>query len=265
MSEPQFGADPGPVLPVFRQEAGATWRLAARKREGAGPMVVWLGGFRSDMLATKASRLDAWAQEKGRAFLRFDYAGHGESEGRFEDGTIGLWTRDALAVLDALSQGRPLILVGSSMGGWIALLLARALAARAEAERLKGLVLIAPAVDFTQELMWERMSPDARREIETTGRWLRPSDYAPEPTPITRALIEDGRAQSLFGAPIRAYAPVHILQGGQDPDVPWRHAQKLYERLVEDPAVLTYVKDGDHRLSREEDLRLLLAAVEAIA
>lgn len=227
-------------------------------------MVVWLGGFRSDMLATKASRLDRWAQERGRAFLRLDYTGHGESEGAFEDATIGLWTRDALAALDALSDGAPLVLVGSSMGGWIALLLARALAARGEAERLKGLVLIAPAVDFTQELMWAQMPDEAREAIARDGRWLRPSAYSSEPFPITRELIEEGRANLLFGAPIRAHAPVHILQGMDDPDVPWRHAQKLFEHLPADPVTLSYVKDGDHRLSREQDLRLIVAAVEAI-
>jgi pimeloyl-ACP methyl ester carboxylesterase len=264
VSEPQFSERPSPVLHIQREENGASWRLAARKRAGGGPTVVWLGGFRSDMLATKASRLDAWAQARVRAFLRFDYSGHGESEGAFEDGTIGRWTRDALAVIDALAQGESLLLVGSSMGGWIALLVARALAERGEADRLKGLTLIAPAADFTQALLWPQLPDEAKREIETTGRWLRPSAYSPEPYPITRALIEDGRAHLLMSGPVRAHAPVHILQGMRDPDVPWRHAQALFEKLAFDPAVLTYVKDGDHRLSREEDLRLLIGAVEAM-
>lgn len=263
MSEPQF--DPTPALFVGRDEDGLRWRLAARRRAGKGPTVVWLGGFRSEMTATKASRLDRWAAETGRACLRFDYSGHGGSERRFEEGTMGLWTRDALAVLDALAAGERLVLVGSSMGGWAALLVARALAARGEAGRLAGMVLIAPAVDFTEELMWAEMPAAVRAEITDKGVWLQPSAYSDEPTPLTRALIEDGRKHLLFSAPIRTHCPVHILQGMQDPDVPWRHAQKLFERLTADPAVVSYVKDGDHRLSREEDLRLLIGAVEAMA
>ena len=263
MSDPQF--DPDALLWVERDEGGARWRLAARARPGAGPMAVWLGGFRSEMTATKASRLDAWAAQAGRACLRFDYSGHGESEREFIDGSIGLWSRDALAAIDALAPDHPLILVGSSMGGWIALLVARALAARGAAARLAGMVLIAPAVDFTEELMWAGMSQDVRDEIMAKGVWHEPSDYSPEPNPITRILIEEGRSHLLFGAPIRTHCPVHILQGMKDPDVPWRQAQKLFERLNADPAVISYVKDGDHRLSREDDLRLLIAAVEAVA
>jgi pimeloyl-ACP methyl ester carboxylesterase len=263
VSDPQFQPD-APAF-VSRQKDGVRWRLAARRRAGAGPTVVWLGGFRSEMTATKATRLDGWAQAAGRAFLRFDYTGHGESQGRFEDGTIGLWSEDALAAIDALAAGERLLLVGSSMGGWIALLVARALAARGETERLAGLVLIAPAVDFTEALIWARMDEAARADLMATGRLLEPSDYSDEPTVITRALIEDGRANLLFPAPIRTHCPVHILQGMRDPDVPWRHAQTLFERLNADPATISYVREGDHRLSREEDLRLLIAAVETIA
>lgn len=262
MSDPQF--EPDPVVFVAREEKGEAWRLAARRRAGAGPTVVWLGGFRSEMTATKASRLDQWAAQAGRAFLRFDYSGHGESQGAFEEATIGRWRDDALAVVAALAGDERLILVGSSMGGWIALLVAKALAARGEAGRLAGMVLIAPATDFTEELMWADMPQAVRDEIMTKGRWLRPSDYSPEPYPITRALIEEGRAHLLFGAPIRTHCPVHILQGMKDPDVPWRHAQKLFERLNADPAVISFIRDGDHRLSREEDLRLLVGAVEAL-
>ena len=263
MSDPQF--DPGPVVFVTRTEDGAARRLAARRRAGAGPTVVWLGGFRSEMTATKASRLDQWAAQAGRAFLRFDYSGHGESEGAFEDATIGRWTGDALAVIDALTADERLVLVGSSMGGWIALLVAKALAARGAAGRLAGMVLIAPATDFTEELMWAGMAQPVRDEIMTRGRWLQPSEYSPEPYPITRALIEDGRAHLLFGGPIRTHCPVHILQGMKDPDVPWRHAQRLFEKLNADPAVISFIREGDHRLSREEDLRLLASAVEAVA
>ncbi len=183
------------------------------------------------------------------------------SEGRFEEGTIGLWLDDALAVIRAATAG-PQILVGSSMGAWIALLAARALAGAGEAERIAGLVLIAPAVDFTEALMWAQFGPEMRREIEATGRWIRPSPYADEGYPVTRALIEDGRRHLLLDGPIRAYGPVHILQGMKDADVPWQHAMRLVEHLASDPVSITLVKDGDHRLSRDEDIARLLAAVE---
>jgi pimeloyl-ACP methyl ester carboxylesterase len=238
-------------------------RIAFRRRAGAGPGIVWLGGFKSDMLSTKARRLDAFAAERGRALLRFDYSGHGESEGDFASGTIGQWFADALAALRAQTQGVQ-VLVGSSMGGWIALLVARELARTGEIDRLAGLVLIAPAVDFTQALLWPQLPEEARRDIETHGVWMRPSPYSPEPYPITRALIEDGREHLLLGQTVRAHCPVHILQGMQDPDVPWRHAVTLVEHLAGDPVALTLIKDGDHRLSREEDIARLLAAVESI-
>lgn len=241
-----------------------TRRLAFRQRAGDGPGVVWLGGFKSDMLSTKAERIDGWAARHGRAFLRFDYSGHGESEGRFEEGTIGQWLEDSLAVIRQLTVG-PQILVGSSMGGWISLLAARAFAASGETDRLAGLVLIAPAVDFTEALMWRNMPAQARRDIEETGVWLRQSEYAPDPYPVTRALIEDGRRHLLFGQAIRSHCPVHILQGMQDPDVPWAHAMQLVEHLAGDPVAVTLIKDGDHRLSREEDIARLLAAIEGIA
>lgn len=242
-------------------------RIAFRSRAAAGPGspgAVWLGGFKSDMLSTKAERLDAWAAARGRAFLRFDYSGHGESSGRFEDGTIGLWLAESLDLIRRQTRG-PQILVGSSMGGWIALLAARALAKSGETERLAGLVLIAPAVDFTEALMWPRMPPEARRDIETKGVWMRPSAYSPQPYPVTRALFEDGRDHLLLGGSVRAHCPVHILQGMRDPDVPWEHAMTLVQALSGDPVTITLVKDGDHRLSREEDIARLLAAVEALA
>lgn len=247
--------------PAFVDVGGR--RIAFRARPGAGPGIVWLGGFKSDMLSTKAARLDAWAAERGRARLRFDYSGHGESGGRFEEGTIGQWLEESLALIRGQTRG-PQILVGSSMGGWIALLVARALAAAGEAERLAGMVLIAPAVDFTQALLWPRMPPEARTDVETKGVWMRPSQYSPEPYPLTRALFEDGREHLLFGGMVRSHCPVHILQGMRDPDVPWPHAMDLVQRLDSDPVVITLIKDGDHRLSREEDIARLLAAVEAI-
>ena len=236
--------------------------IAYRRRAGAGPGLVWLGGFRSDMLATKAAALDEWAQANGRAILRFDYSGHGESGGRFEDGTISAWLEDALAAIAQKSEG-PQILVGSSMGGWLALLAARQLAA--EGRPPAGLVLIAPATDFTEVLMWPALGAAAKRAIETDGIYLSPSDYSPEPVPITRALIEDGRRHLMLGGAIRSHAPVHILQGMRDPDVPWRHAMVLTEHLAEDPVVVTLIKDGDHRLSRPQDIARLLAAVSGIA
>ena len=246
-------------------EAGATRRrLAALSRAGEGPTVVWLGGFKSDMRATKAEALDRWAAEHGRAFLRFDYSGHGESSGDFADGTIGAWREDALAVIEALAGPRA-ILVGSSMGGWIALLIALELKARQSPRAPSGLVLIAPAVDFTEALMWPQLPDAAKRQIESEGVWLRPSEYSPEPYPITRALFEDGRQHLLLGRPIEPGCPVHILQGMQDPDVPWRHAMTLIEHLPADAVTLTMVKDGDHRLSRDQDIALLTRSVAAMS
>jgi pimeloyl-ACP methyl ester carboxylesterase len=261
---------PQDAAPVFLDVEGTpTRRVAVRRRlaTGAGigkPGIVWLGGFKSDMLSTKASRLDDWAAENGRAFLRFDYSGHGESNGSFEAGTIGLWLEDSLAVLRAMSEG-PQILVGSSMGGWIALLAARRFAETGEASRLAGMVLIAPATDFTEVLIFARLPPAARDSIESSGVWLRPSPYSPEPYPITRALIEDGRHHLLLGSTIHSHCPVHILQGMRDDDVPWQHAVTLVEHLAGDPVTLTLVKDGDHRLSRDEDVARLLAAVASVA
>ena len=242
--------------------------IAFRRRVPAAgntkPGVVWLGGFKSDMKSTTAARLEAWAVAQGRASLRFDYSGHGESGGRFEDGTIGHWLVESLAMIRTQTEG-PQILVGSSMGGWIALLAARELARTGESARLAGLALIAPATDFTEALIWDKLPEDARRDILEKGRWLRLSQYAPDPYPITRALIEDGRARLLLGGPIRTHCPVHILQGMEDPDVPWRHAMTLVEHLAGDPVALTLIKDGDHRLSREEDILRLLSAVDSLA
>lgn len=252
--------------------AAPPWRIARRMRRPHGhgtqsgldkPGVVWLGGFNSDMLGAKASFLDGWAKEQGRAFLRFDYSGHGELGGRFEDGAIGDWLEQSVAVFERSTLG-PQILVGASMGAWIALLLARRLAEKGASNRLRGLVLLAPAIDFTQELLWKNLSDAARRHIEKKGVWRWPSRYSPQPTPITRRLVEEGRAHLLLGGVVRSHAPVHILQGMDDPDVPWRHALALVERLCADPVVLTFIRDGDHRLSREADLALLASAVEGV-
>src|ERR1700678_4523812 len=238
-------------------------RIAVRARTGSAPGLFWLGGFNSDMRGTKALALDAWAAERNRACVRFDYSGHGESGGAFVDGTIGRWLEETVAVFEQFCAG-PQIVIGSSMGGWVALLLARELARRpARRASLAGLVLIAPAPDFTEELMWKGFSLEARQDIETKGVWLRPSEYG-EPYPITRALIEEGRNHLLLGSAIDVGCPVRILQGAQDPDVPWRHAFALAHRLPVDDVVLTVIQDGDHRLAGPQDIARMIAAVAEI-
>jgi pimeloyl-ACP methyl ester carboxylesterase len=245
--------------------------IAIRVREGAAPGLVWLGGFKSDMKGTKAAALDSWAASHGRGFVRFDYSGHGESGGDFAHGTIGRWLEESLAVFTQICRG-PQILVGSSMGGWMALLLVRELRRRIAMNEssagvslpatVAGLVLIAPAVDFTEELMWKRFPPDIKHAIEQTGGWERPSLYGDEPYLITKGLIEEGRNHLLLGDMIETGCPVRILQGVQDPDVPWGHAMELVSRFARDDVVMTLVKDGDHRLSRPEDLERLMAAIQ---
>ena len=235
--------------------------IAVRARDGAAPGLVWLGGFKSDMQGTKAVALDRWAGENGRSCIRFDYSGHGESGGDFADGTIGRWLEESAAVFERFAKG-PQVLIGSSMGGWLALLLSREIRRRgAGAGSIAGLVLIAPAVDFTEELMWKKFSPEVKRQIETEGAWQRPSQYSEAAYPITRGLIEEGRKHLLLGGLIETGCPVRILQGVKDPDVPWQHAAELSSRLARDDVVLTLVKDGDHRLSRPEDIERLIAAV----
>jgi pimeloyl-ACP methyl ester carboxylesterase len=240
-------------------------KIAVRKQPGTAPGIIWLGGFKSDMRGTKAEALGEHAARSGRAYVRFDYSGHGESGGRFEDGTISRWLEEALAVFERFARG-PQIVVGSSMGGWIALLLARALAKRSSGNAtLAGLLLIAPAPDFTEELMWAEFSPEVKHEIELKGFWMRPSAYGEDPYPITLALIEDGRNNLVLDEPIELGCPVRILQGVQDPDVPYAHAMKLVSCLAQDDVVLTLVKDGDHRLSRPEDIERLLRTMDELA
>jgi pimeloyl-ACP methyl ester carboxylesterase len=238
-------------------------RIAVRARGGRAPGLFWLGGFNSDMRGTKALALDAWAAEHGRASVRFDYSGHGESGGNLADGTIGRWLEESATVFRRFCEG-PQVVIGSSMGGWMALLLARELD-KGEAGRVSvaGLVLIAPAPDFTEALMWNGFSPEVRDEIMTKGVWHRPSQYG-EPYPITRALIEEGRNHLLLGSKIEVGCPVRILQGAQDPDVPWQHAFALAHRLPSDDVVLTMIQDGDHRLSRPQDIARIIAAVAEI-
>ena len=236
--------------------------IAVRDRAGAAPGLFWLSGHKSDMKGTKAAALAHWAEQAGRACIRFDYSGHGESGGDFSDSTIGRWLADALAVFDACCRD-PQILVGSSMGGWLALLMVRALRARRQAgpASVAGLVLVAPAVDFTEELMWKRFTPAIKRELEEKGFWARPSEYSAEPYLVTRQLIQEGRNHLLLAGMIETGCPVRILQGVEDSDVPWRHAVELVSRLASDDVVLTLVKDGDHRLSRPEDIERLIRAV----
>ena len=246
-------------------EGDSRRRIAVRARAGAAPGLFWLGGFNSDMRGTKALALDEWAAKNDRACVRFDYSGHGESGGAFIDGTIGRWLEESVAVFEQFCRG-PQVVIGSSMGGWMALLLARAIANRAAAgASLAGLVLIAPAPDFTEQLMWNGFSPDIREEILTKGVWMRPSEYGDgTPYPITRALIEEGRNHLLLGSAIDVGCPVRILQGAQDPDVPWQHAFALAHRLPADDVVMTMIQDGDHRLSRPQDIARILAAVAEI-
>jgi pimeloyl-ACP methyl ester carboxylesterase len=247
-------------------QGSAMRRIAVRASASAGtaPGLFWLGGFNSDMKGTKALALDAWAAEHGRACVRFDYSGHGESGGRFIDGSIGRWLEESVAVFEQFCRG-PQVVIGSSMGGWMALLLAREVARRSMGASLAGLVLIAPAPDFTEELMWKRFSPEIRAEIENRGVWMRPSEYGDgSPYPITRALIEDGRQHLLLGNSIEVGCPVRILQGAKDPDVPWQHAFTLVHRLPADDVVLTMIQDGDHRLSRPQDIARIIAAVAEI-
>jgi pimeloyl-ACP methyl ester carboxylesterase len=229
------------------------------------PGLFWLGGFNSDMRGTKAIALDAWAAEHGRGCIRFDYSGHGESGGQFVDGTIGRWLEESVAVFTQFCRG-PQLVIGSSMGGWMALLLAREIARRGNSQaQLAGLVLIAPAPDFTEELMWKGFTPEIRAEIETKGVWLRPSEYGDGTAyPITRNLIEEGRNHLLLGSKIDVGCPVRILQGAQDPDVPWKHAFALVHRLPAEDVVLTVIQDGDHRLSRPQDIARIIAAVAEI-
>jgi len=237
--------------------------IAVLTRPGRAPGVFWLGGLKSDMEGAKAEALDRWAAETGRASTRFDYSGHGRSGGRFEEGTISQWLEEAETVFERFTEG-PQVVVGSSMGGWLALLLTRRLRECGAAERLSGLILIAPAVDMTKVLMWDMWDETARREIAEKGFYAQPSDYAEAPYILTRALIADGERHLIGGRPVETGCPVHVIQGMQDTDVPWRHATALMEILAHDDAVLTLVRDGDHRLSRPPDLERLVRAVETM-
>lgn len=239
--------------------------LATVPLSQSGVSAFWLSGFMSDMVSTKATALTQWADRHGHGCVRMDYSGHGQSEGRFIDGTIGRWLDEAEAVFTQVSEG-PQFVVGSSMGGYIALLLLRRLMQTApeHAARLKGLVLIAPAWDMTEELMWKRFSPQARADIAEKGVFLRPSQYG-EPYPITRGLIEDGRNHLFARKAFDPRRPVRILQGLEDPDVPWSHTLDLLSFLRGGWTRVTGIADGEHRLSRPQDLEMLFAILDELA
>ena len=232
--------------------------LAWRRVAGRAPTVVWLGGFHSDMAGAKAQALAEWAAARGQAYLRFDYFGHGASAGAFADGTITRWRADVLAVLDQLVDG-PAVLVGSSMGGWLA-----CLAALARPDHIKALVLIAPAADFTETLIKPGLPPQALTALARDGAWTRPSDYDDGGYAITARLLDDGAAWSILPGPVVIDVPIRILQGGADADVPWRHALDLANAFAGEDVVFTLIRDGDHRLSRPGDIARLIAAVEEV-
>jgi pimeloyl-ACP methyl ester carboxylesterase len=238
-------------------EPGDGRRIAHVRLPGDQPEIVFLGGFRSDMTGTKAAFLEAHCRARGHAFTRFDYTGHGASSGRFEDGSIGDWLEDTLAVLDHVVQEH-FLLVGSSMGGWLALL-----AGLSRPERLVGIVGIAAAPDFTARLTEPTLTAGQKLALERDGIAYQPSAYG-DPLPITRRLLEDGRRHLLLEAPIPLACPVHLLQGQEDAEVPWRTALDLAARLESAAVTVELVKDGDHRLSRESDLRRLASAVDRV-
>jgi pimeloyl-ACP methyl ester carboxylesterase len=254
--EPQF-------LEVGGHGAVKLRRIAYRRDAGKGKdavELIWLPGFLSDMASTKATAVAEWANARGLAMTRFDYSGHGRSSGTLLEATIGDWLEETIAVWGLMGEG-PRIVIGSSMGGWIALLLARRLATQGRGADLAGLVLIAPAFDMTEALMWAELPPEARAEIETKGVTHVPSDYD-APYPITGRLIEEGRQHLI--APFDPGCPVRILQGMQDPDVPWRHALALVDLLQGGDVELTLIKDAEHRQSRPQDLQRLLATIASL-
>lgn len=244
-------------------EGDTARNIVFQTREGKAPGLFWLGGFKSDMEGSKAMALDALGDELGLAVTRFDYSGHGVSGGEFLDGTISRWLEEALAVFEQQTEGEQIV-IGSSMGGWLALLLNKALRENGVA-RVKALVLIAPAVDMTEDLMRATFTDQELDDLDSKGRVEQPSDYSDEPYVLTRDLIEDGARHLLFGKSIETGCPVAILQGGQDTDVPQAHALRLVSHLLHDPVTLTLIPDGDHRLSREEDLALLARTVTRLA
>ncbi|WP_036766820.1 alpha/beta fold hydrolase [Parvularcula oceani] len=238
--------------PAALSTDGPNGRIAYLRSQGSGPGIVWLGGYASDMRGTKAEAVSEWAEHAGRACVRFDYTGHGESEGQFEDGTIGRWLDDALHVLDNLTSG-PQVLVGSSMGAWIA-----GLIAKRRPERLAGLLLLAPAPDFTQDLTRKDWSAEDKAKLERDGRVAFPSAYDDSEMVYTKALFEDGAKHLILHEPLPIPCPVRIIQGTKDESVPWTHGVRTAEHMEGDDITVTLVKDADHRLSTPNDIARLL-------
>jgi pimeloyl-ACP methyl ester carboxylesterase len=234
-------------------------RLAYQHTPGKLPGVLFCGGYTSDMTGTKALALEAFCREQGRAFVRFDYSGHGASSGDFADGTISAWADDALEIIDRLTEG-PLLVVGSSMGGWIMLLVALS-----RPERVAGLIGIAAAPDFTEDLLLAQATAEQRRALAEHGYWMQPSAYGGPPYPVTRPFIEEAREHLVLRGPIPITCPVHLLHGQRDPDVPWRTALRLAERLQTEDVTVELIKAGDHRLSTGRDLARITAAIDRLA
>jgi pimeloyl-ACP methyl ester carboxylesterase len=251
-------ATPGD-FPIATLPCEGGGHIAYRRRDGIEPGLMFLGGFRSDMSGTKATALDDFAAATGRAYTRFDYRGHGASSGRFEELALGDWIADGLEVLDRVAEG-PQILIGSSMGAWVALHLALL-----RPGRMAGLVTMAAAPDFTEELIWARLDEGQRERMRREGRIERPSAYAPEPDILTLRLIEDGRSHLLLGRPIALPCPARLIHGTADADVPWVFSLRLLDRLQSADARLTLIKDGDHRLSEPPQIEAMLAAVAELA
>jgi pimeloyl-ACP methyl ester carboxylesterase len=245
----------GPSFLQLRRER----RLAYQHVRGKPPSVLFCGGYTSDMTGTKALALEAFCREQRRSFTRFDYSGHGASSGEFADGTLGAWAEDALAVVDRVTEG-PLLVVGSSMGGWSMLLVALA-----RPERVRGLVGIAAAPDFTEDLLLARATAEQRRALAEQGRWMQPSAYGGEPYPVTDRFLEEARTHLVLRGPIPITCPVHLLHGQRDPDVPWQSALRLAERLESDDVTIELIKAGDHRLSTDADLARITAAIQRLA
>jgi len=240
-----------------------TREIAVRKIDGGTPGLIWLGGYRSDMTGTKAQVIVDWSQKRGLSAVRFDYSGHGESGGEFREGTVSRWLEEALAVFQEYTEG-PQILVGSSLGAWIALRLAQELPKKGTSERLAGMLLIAPAPDFTSELMEPYFSGAQLKELESQGYISETTEYSDEPNIITKNLIEDGRNNLVLNGIINTGCPVAILQGMRDPDVPYKHAMKLIDHLPSENVTMTLIKDGDHRLSRDQDLEIMKHILEQL-
>ncbi|WP_068083503.1 alpha/beta hydrolase [Polycladidibacter stylochi] len=240
-------------------------KIAVKHTKRGVQGVLWLSGFKSDMLGSKAEVVAEWAEAQNITCTRMDYSGHGESGGEFTDGTISVWLEEVLAVFDRFCE-EPTVVIGSSMGGWMALLLAKILKERQVSSNgvLNGMLLIAPAPDFTEELMWKHEFSDAvKQQIMETGSYEKPSDYD-EPYIITKALIEDGRNNLLLGDPIATDCPLIILQGQKDDAVPWQHALRIIEACQEEDVILSLIKDGDHRLSRPQDLELMKQSLKQL-